>query len=1023
MEPTKGATLDDDCHNAIRKFFEELSTDEIALFEATTKSQQLIDDLQDVDNKHKSEISRKIAPKLKTFVAGVEQFGGALDVIAGSVSLMSPIWGSVRVVLQVAGEYSEYFDKISDMFEEIGYILSCLRRYPRLYPDNEILRNSMVEIFHLIFQFCSRARDVFHQGKKYQRGIRALNPVGLHAAWKLLWKPFKIQFGDIVDKIRSSMVEIDHEVDLAEKELASKERVKAEDERKLQTSRWDASESHQKSVAQFIDQQRIEAVNQWLSPVNAASNHNSATKLRHQGTGNWFLDGAKFQEWVSSENAFLWLHAIPGAGKTILASTVIEWLREYKQSNSIALAYFYCDYKDQQKQSPTRIISTLLSMLASRNDAVFDRIRTFFEQRYKENPAYSPEFDELLNNFSHFMADSFEEIYIVIDALDESEDRECLAYALKRISETSQCSKIFVTSRHEIDIARTYEGLCVATIEAKDVADDIDSYVKAELAAKIKARKLKLRDPNLAGVICDTLIEGAHGMFQWVKCQMDQLCKLRNDKAVRNALSDLPKTLHDTYIRILQKLETEHAEDVEIVQRLLKWLVRGVRNLTLAELAECVSIDLSNSEQSFDFDAVFTDAEDVVELCGSLVTLSSDGHVALAHYTVKEFLVSEFIKSSMPQFWVGNGDIHAELASICLTYLTYDDFAGTETKSGEDLLHEFDEYKFLPYAVQAWGTHAHLSGSLEQISEGASDELFDLVMRLLESNATVGGNYDTWYRMFFYLRKITGERFKSSSDSPLYFASLFGLPRVVSALLSEDPNSETDEPLKASAGAGHDSVIKVFLDLCESVGPKTLERCLYLGASQGHERVVSTLLEIGTNANTRSGRNGTPLQVATLDGRHRVVSLLLAHGADFNISCQRYGVPLAAAGEKGHIQTFQVLLDHGANVNGRGGWYAYPLVSAIVGKNMNIVEMLIKKGANVNALGGRHGCALMAASSMGLLDLMRFLISHGARVNDENDKGTDSLYAACMAGNMDSVKVLLEFGADVNAKGGNIAMH
>jgi hypothetical protein len=34
---------------------------------------------------------------------------------------------------QIAGEYSEYFDKISDMFEEIGYILSCLRRYPRLY--------------------------------------------------------------------------------------------------------------------------------------------------------------------------------------------------------------------------------------------------------------------------------------------------------------------------------------------------------------------------------------------------------------------------------------------------------------------------------------------------------------------------------------------------------------------------------------------------------------------------------------------------------------------------------------------------------------------------------------------------------------------------------------------------------------------------------------------------------------------------------------------------------------------------
>jgi hypothetical protein len=67
--------------------------------------------------------------------------------------------------MQLAGDYSEYFDKISDMLEEIGYILSCLRRYPRLYPDNQILRESMVEIFQAIIQFCTRARDVSTRGR------------------------------------------------------------------------------------------------------------------------------------------------------------------------------------------------------------------------------------------------------------------------------------------------------------------------------------------------------------------------------------------------------------------------------------------------------------------------------------------------------------------------------------------------------------------------------------------------------------------------------------------------------------------------------------------------------------------------------------------------------------------------------------------------------------------------------------------------------------------------------------------
>ena len=245
------------------------------------------------------------------------------------------------------------------------------------------------------------------------------------------------------------------------------------------------------------------------------------------------------------------------------------------------------------------------------------------------------------------------------------------------------------------------------------------------------------------------------------------------------------------------------------MHRLLKWLVRGVRNLTFSELAECVSINLSNADESFDFEAVFTDAEDVVELCGSLITLSFDGHVALAHYTVKEFLVSEYIKDAMPQFWIGCDDVHAELASICLPYLNYDDFSGSDEKSGEVLLQNFHEYKFLPYAVQAWGSHAHL-GDINN----THDVVFDLTISLFGPGIETGSNYDTWYKIYFHLQKATGQRLKPSNNDPLYFASLLGLPRAVSELLESRPDAYIEEPMKASASAGHDAVIGVFLRHC-----------------------------------------------------------------------------------------------------------------------------------------------------------------------------------------------------------------
>ncbi|KAL2837355.1 ankyrin repeat-containing domain protein [Aspergillus pseudoustus] len=994
------ASIQAGCQDAVQDFFNRLTTDEKILFQATDKSEQLINDLVDLDEKHKVSVSRKIVPNLQAFVTGVDRYAGAMDVISSTVSMMSPIWGCCRVVLQIAKEYSEYFDKLSEMFEEIGYNLTCLRRYPRLYPDNDVLKESMVDIFQAIVEFCVKAREVFQQGKKEHSTPRVFNSIGLRATWKLVWKPFKVQFGGIIDRVKSSMSRIEHEVDLAEKELASASRAKADGERKLQAARWDT----------LLNRQELAQMNQWLAPANAVVNHNAATKLRHQGTGTWFIDGEPFKKWVSTDHSFLWLHAIPGGGKTILASTIIDWIRQRKERAGVGLTYFYCDYKDKQKQSPTRIISTILSMIANKNEDIFRRIYGFFEEQLKENPAYTPEFDELLNNFADFVGDSLDELYIVVDALDETEDRECVAYAFKKISETCKCARLLVTSRHEIDIARAFEGANSTSIAPGDIADDLELYIRSEVGAKIKAKKLKLRDPGLQDSICERLIEGAHGMFQWVKCQIDQLCRLRNDRAIRTALDDLPKTLHDTYIRILRKLEAECADEVESVQRLLRWLVRGTRNLTLDELAECVSIDPASNEEAFDFDSVFTDPEDVIELCGSLVITSSDGTVSLAHYTVKEFLVSDHIKGLMPTFFVGCSDVHAELASVCLTYLCYEDFSALPDDPVETLLQTHAPYKFLRYAVQSWGAHAHLS-------EG-DETVFNLTMRLLRSENDSRGNYILWRHMYRYLHKATGQRSKIPSISPLYFASLFGLPEAVSSLLEEDPESDNVEAMKAASSAGHDAVVKVFLDQRTPIESTLLEQCLYEASAAGRDEVVTLLLGSGVDVNASGGKHGTALQVAALEGRQNVVSTLLERGADKEVTCQRYGRPLAAAAEKCHIHTVKTLLDHGAKINGRGGWHGFPLISAIVAKNMQLVDIFIGRGADVNALGGRYGCPLMAAASMNMLDLIRSLVGHGARVNDENDKGSDALYAACIGGHLDAVELLLCLGADVNAKGG-----
>lgn len=55
------------------------------------------------------------------------------------------------------------------MLEQIGYNLSRLKRYPRLYPDNVQLNQALVEVYRHIFKFCEQAWAAFGEGKKEKK--------------------------------------------------------------------------------------------------------------------------------------------------------------------------------------------------------------------------------------------------------------------------------------------------------------------------------------------------------------------------------------------------------------------------------------------------------------------------------------------------------------------------------------------------------------------------------------------------------------------------------------------------------------------------------------------------------------------------------------------------------------------------------------------------------------------------------------------------------------------------------------
>jgi hypothetical protein len=91
--------------DSAKNFLASLSPDENALFQATNAAEALLQEIGTANSEHKdASVLRKASVALLPFIAGIEQYGQAMDVFANSNDLLCPIWGSIRIVLHVRND-------------------------------------------------------------------------------------------------------------------------------------------------------------------------------------------------------------------------------------------------------------------------------------------------------------------------------------------------------------------------------------------------------------------------------------------------------------------------------------------------------------------------------------------------------------------------------------------------------------------------------------------------------------------------------------------------------------------------------------------------------------------------------------------------------------------------------------------------------------------------------------------------------------------------------------------------------
>ena len=227
------------------------------------------------------------------------------------------------------------------------------------------------------------------------------------------------------------------------------------------------------------DQERI-AILDWLTPIDYAPQQSDFINRRQAGTGQWLLDSPKFHLWLKADKQTLFCPGIPGAGKTILTSIVVDELTtRFGNDKSIGVAYIYCNFRRQDKQKIGDLLTNLLRQLVQGRLSLPEDVKSLYDKHKDKHTR--PSLDESLKALSSVTA-MYSRAFIVVDALDECQVSDgCRSRFLTEIFFLqSKCgASIFATSRFIPEITSKFSQSLSVEIRASD--EDVRRYLEGHI--------------------------------------------------------------------------------------------------------------------------------------------------------------------------------------------------------------------------------------------------------------------------------------------------------------------------------------------------------------------------------------------------------------------------------------------------------------------------------------------------------------------------------------------------------------
>ncbi|KAI3572907.1 hypothetical protein IWW34DRAFT_636599 [Fusarium oxysporum f. sp. albedinis] len=691
----------------------ELTAEELQYFQFSSLNDVLsiLRTIQDKQAKTKRlTFLRRIDPFLKTMT----EYGKVVEVFLNVSEFLAFIW--------VTSNLSDAFDSLLDTYQQIGEQIPLLESYKSLFSENSFMKSLLVMIYEDITSFHIMALRYFRQSM-WKQFFRAN------------WKGFSTQLSLLKDNLRRHKSLIESRASIIEFETIQQLRTSAlENFRELRSA-----ETSRKQAA----------VIKWLSPpaVEAIHERHINARVSDPQSCRWIFDDPSFQNWsdpLYCSTPLLWINGKPGAGKSVLASTIIE---EVKKTNDVSVCFFYCGFDDLERNNFVSLARSLLSQLLVQNISLL----LPFEEKMSVSGQVVLTSSELSKDLLNTSLRS-QKTFIILDGIDECsrDQRKDICQWFKTVvdslsrTEQDEIRCLFISQDDGVG-RKDLSMLPTISLTSEHNLNDIERFSR-RWQDTIEEKFGSLGDDGLD--ITQEIKSCSQGDFMFAKCVLEELYQqpTRADLLREWGSDSFPDDLNQIYDRILKRvLDCKGKVRNEVVKKLLSWISVAKRPLRWFEIQAAISIDLDKGTINEENRRLVESCKD---LCASFVEVHEDQRVELVHSTVKEEIIETY-------------KVELDLCLLSLAYLNYPEFDSCQNLEATKTALILGRYSFYEYAVVSWVPHL-----LSYLSEENKDNA-----RVEELQETVGQFLDQHYVADEPILKVSKDIVKKLSpfkDFPFY---------------------------------------------------------------------------------------------------------------------------------------------------------------------------------------------------------------------------------------------------------------